>query len=323
MTAKNKEAVRILIPPEFEYLPGLFLSDPARAQWVAEIWNLASRMRKEGYDVSLDAGTDALTAAETAAKLETDRIGLVMLTGLPCDAKAIEILSDALEEKNLEFASPVIRESDDDSATAALEKQIRDSSEPASSSIDEDKVFINRNTPFLVSDTVGVGGPKTPCFIRSGNILRKNGTGPAGSLPPDLEEIRIIDGAHTMPSSIDGSNRRTLYAFALADVIEDPEAAYKCCSSLIDRVGSEGFRLLPLSEYVSCGGAEWGARLGLHHDAMKNFLQRLTVNCSPSWNNYLNVVNLYYALGEDPLEEMYASNSLPDRNAELIENIVP
>ena len=30
-----------------------------------------------------------------------------------------------------------------------------------------------------------------------------------------------------------------------------------------------------------------------------------------------------YRIGADPLEEMYAGNALPDRNKELIENIVP
>ncbi|MFH1999820.1 MAG: hypothetical protein ABIK28_09070 [Planctomycetota bacterium] len=151
----------------------------------------------------------------------------------------------------------------------------------------------------------------------------RSGVGDAGSIPAWVEKIRIIHAGETFDELSEKTGESILYVCALPDDPAEAGITMDLCARIAHSAGPERIRFLSRPRGARCGGAEWAARYGLDTPYLRDFIDRLITRLFPHLRVYWNAVKLFYQLGEDPLEEMYAGNSLPDRNAELIENIVP
>ncbi len=94
-----------------------------------------------------------------------------------------------------------------------------------------------------------------------------------------------------------------------------------------DELGPERIRLrfpdLRRQPPERAGGAPWGIRLGLDDPEWRDALTAILETALPCHAGTWRVLRGWFDLGVSPLEEMYAGNSLVDRNADLLVNIVP
>ncbi|MBU0754547.1 MAG: hypothetical protein KJ645_05375, partial [Planctomycetes bacterium] len=130
---------------------------------------------------------------------------------------------------------------------------------------------------------------------------------------------------HQPPFQNTGEKRLFVLSFSAADAVDS--AWLLRCGRLLEELYPRACRIWiekpGLSAGTPCGGAPWSARYGLDHPAFREFLTEIVAHYFPFHLPCLNWLCGLVKVGADPLEEMYAGNGLPDRNAELIENIVP
>lgn len=267
----------VIMPPEFEYLPGLFLPDLDRARLVHRAAVMVKRWRSYGYSVFLDAGVHGLTAAQTAKRLE----GSAAVLGGPRDAPGARILVEALG-----CGRPFLSTGDPAEVLGRLEKRVESLATmelPLSGEVHD------LSGAFLIGDSPG-------SFRSEGKALVRTKTGRAASLPAWVKKIHLVDAGDAPPEMKDDE----LVAFVIPGKNDDPAPWLETCRAMERK---------KLRLTVEGGG------LGLERPAVRRLLEELDPR--------VGMVLGFREICADPLEEMYAGNSLPDRNAELIENIVP
>jgi hypothetical protein len=240
-----------------------------------------------------------------------------------------EVLCRALKTQGLEGARPLLQLSENDEIVTSLTNRVESLADMKLPLPDWGE-FLDSFHPCLALVETEETLPRIgTVFERREDRLIRRSPGPAISIPEWAETVRLLSLDH-MDAMRDGRDDTSLFAFRVPPLEEGKgkvESCLEACESMLARVGPERFRLTlakpPLSMEGFSGGASWAARHGIQESGMRRFLLELASRHLPGWLPRVIMVLGLYEIGADPQEEMYAGNALPDRNSELIENIVP
>jgi hypothetical protein len=324
MAGSGEDVIWIIMPPEFEYFPGLFLPDLARARLAARLALLADRLRSRGHGVYFDPGRQGLMADETARMLGDHGARRIVLAGARNDRFGIAILSEALKSAGIDPGRPCISEGDGGDILTPLASRIESLAKmdlylqgrPCSGAAAESCLMILEEG----EAQPGLGVP----FRKAGDRLIRLAAGRAGSIPPGFTEIRFLSLGEAVLKQREGDH--VLLALGIPGSAPD-HLNLDDWEPVLGRGASAQCRLFmedPGSGNTpACGGAAWAFRHGLDRPAIRELLQQIVTQYFPAQLPLFRALCGVYEVGADPLEEMYAGNSLKDRNAELIELIVP
>jgi hypothetical protein len=331
MTDRGEKNFWMLMPPEFAYLGELFLPDLVRARLVGGIAAALPKWRASGYRVLFDPGTMGLTGAQTAEILAERGVQKVAVTGGMYDRTGVSILMDALNRKGLECGRPLLTSGNHGVVLQGLSKRLESLARMDHPYAVEAPEALQHPSPFLILEENESAPTQGVAFKKTGQGLQRVTRGGMEHLPPWVNAVRFIRPHDAPPSPSSMSQEDVLFALILPSVDEmirpDIPSCLTLCRQVVEGVGPQRFRLiLKASERLhetACGGAGWALRYGLQSPWHREFLVALTTTLLPNLFPLLNVVLGFYEVGSDPLEEMYAGCGIMERNAELIENIVP
>jgi len=301
----------LALVPRFEYLPGLALPDLARARLALS----AARAAAERGDFPCDLGGAGRTADETAERLSS--AGEVLVVAGAGDEVARALLVAALERRGVAVAlgAPPA------AAPGAPAGAATGASAGAAPSAREEL--------FLVAERGELSGPGAQLgalFERTDErTLQRRGAGRAAGVAPEIERIALVSGLAEARAL--AGEAGLLAALRVPRRLERArlDELVAAASELAARLGAERVRLAfepRAGEPGRLGGAAWAARYGLEDARLRADLVELVDRALPQHLGLVHTALGYWEIGVDPLEEMYAGNALPDRNAELLANIV-
>ncbi len=335
MAELGDSRLRVIMPPEFDYLGGLFLPDLGRARLASRLASAVARWRRRGYPVQLDLGSSGSTAGQSASLLAGEGVARALVVGGDHDRTGADILRCALVRSGINCPAPLLSSADGSDIIPQLRRAVEKLPRPAELLPGPDPAVQHPFPVLLIADA----GERPPdlgvTFEAVGRGFRRRSRGRAGSVPPWVGRIEVFQpgAADSEPETdgLAGDDGTVIYGLTLPAGEQGVESLHKdwlrCSMAFIERAGPHRCRLVcadpgPLLETGPHGPA-WAARYGIHHPPLREALLELVRGCLPRWLSLLHTVIGLYEIGTDPLEEMYAGNSLADRNAQLIENIVP
>ncbi len=336
------EDLWVLMPPEFYYLEGLFLPSFSRARLTAALVSAVLKWRAAGYPVSFDPGLHGFTAPRLSTKLREAGAKKAIVVGAGSDTNGAGILAGSLRRAGVECPEPLITTSDTRETPGELLTHVESLRRSARARSDHPVPFGQPASPFLIGEEgeehYGMYAP----FEERGSRLVRTAEGPVHGMPRWCREIRVTSGGTEAGDAglkdlsgerTDSSGREeeTIHAVSLLPECAASETSQDgwldLCDAVIRHSGARRFRLVgrdSLSSSVSaCGGASWTSTYGLGHPSGLRLLTRLVKRYFPERRSYFHTLLGFAELGVDPLEEMYAGNCIADRNAELLENILP
>jgi hypothetical protein len=308
--AAEHGGLAILLAPELDELAGLFVPDLARARFAGRLATALARWRSTGAAVEVDFGFDGSTALQTALATRAGGWSRVAITGTPLDQGACHALLAALRELSCPGAELVLSAGDGADVEAAL------AALAAGAPPDPGPRPPPEPLPGLV-----IVDPGAVCVAagavfeaRDGGRLARRTPGPAGSIPAWAEEVCFVD----RPAA-GGAAAATLQVLVLPErwhargTLSRVRAA---CHALAGVAGADHVRLL------SCARAAPGARHGLAGGREWDALEALVAGALPERLGLVRTARSWSELGCAPQQEVHGGNGLPDRNAELIVNLV-
>jgi hypothetical protein len=327
MPGREEKGFGILMPPEFEYLGGLFMPDRIRARVTGLIAAAVPRWQASGYRVFFEPGTEGKDAARTALSFRERGLSRAVTVGGPFDQTGLSMLTEALEAVGVACGRPIRGSEDPGEVIQGLSKRVESLARmdhPYSASISLDQAA---PPPFLILGEGEAIPTHGVAFRMGGRELVRVTDGKAGFIP---SWIRAVQYVHPEDRQLGFQASDRIYAFLLpsphANRFPAQDRCLALCKEIIREAGAHRFRLA-LEAGASqgpekCGGAPWAIRYGLPSSWHRDFLRALVSEMLPEKASLLHTVIGFYEVGSDPLEEMYAGNGIADRNQELIENIV-
>jgi hypothetical protein len=314
----------MIMPPDLDYFPGLFLPDLERARLAGRLALLAERLRSRGHGVRFDLGGQGLTAIETARALRDEGVRRIVLVGAKNDRVKISILSEALKQSGLDPGRPFITKQEGVDIHRPLANRIE--------SLAKMDLYLKDDPTLGATDSClmilehGEAQPRAGVqFRRKEGRLYRLTEGRYGSIPAAVKEIRFFPMDGMVPDWIDSEDALT--ALVIKDSTSLEPYHLDDWASLLDGPMKDRFRLFVEEpgpgHPPACGGAAWAVRYGIDRPDLRDLIQRIVTRFFPAQLPLFRILCGIYEVGADPLEEMYAGNSLADRNAELIKLIVP
>lgn len=320
----------LLLPPEFDYLGGLFLPDLERARLAARVALAVARDWGARLAIDFDPGADGRTAAEAAARVARSRPRGALVLGTPRDEVGASILAAALREAGVPCAEPRLAAEASDGFLRDVEKEASRGELPGVRV--PEPLGGDARAPFLVllegeEPIVGAGVG----FRRIERDLVRVSPGRAASIPAGVERIRIVEPSEVEAQARGLIGKGGLCALALpldgAGRDGEVERWLPSAAALVAAVGADRFRLVVARSGATgadaAAGADWAVRFGMDRPAVARFLEDLVSTQLPERAGLFFAARGFFEIGIDPFEEMYAGNALPDRNEELLRNIVP
>lgn len=342
MNSASNEGLWVLMPPEFYYLEGLFLPSFSRARLTAALVSAVLKWRAAGYPVSFDPGLQGCTAPQLSTRLREAGTRKVIVVGAGSDTNGAGILAGSLRRAGVECPAPLITTSDARETLSELSTHVESLPQSARTLSDHPCPYGQSVSPFLIAEEGEEHYGMYIPFEERGSRLVRTGEGLVHGMPRWCREIRVTSGSTEAGDAgfIDlsgegadsgGREEETIHALSLLPEGPASETSQDgwldLCDTIIRHSGARRFRLIgrdsPSSNVSACGGASWTTMYGLDHPSGLRLLTRLVKRYFPERSCYFHTLLGFAELGVDPLEEMYAGNSIADRNAELLENILP
>lgn len=334
MAEGGDSVLRVMMPPEFEYLGGLFLPDLDRARLAARAASAVAQWRRRGYPVQFDPGCGGLTAGQTASLLVDNGSTRAVVIGGGHDRTGADILHQALAETHIQCPTPLLSTTDGADIFPQLQQAVDGLPKTGNPIPDPDTAAEYPCPALLITDGKERPPTRGVTFEAEGRGLRRVSGGRAGSVPPWITRIKMIHpgaaGSDRVLNDPAGDEGTVIYGLSLPAGEHEMKNVrtdwLQGSSEFIERTGVDRCRLVCATAHslpqTRCGGAPWAVRYGIDHPSLRGALLELVSGCLPEWLGLLHTVIGLYETCADPLEEMYAGNGLADRNAELIENIV-
>lgn len=334
----------LVVPAACEPLPTLLGPDLPRARLLARLALWLSRTGDELRPLWIDLGQQGRSVDEAAAALRRRACTEVAVVGTPHDGGACRLLAEALCAEGLEavggacvpLGEQALQEwwgSVPGTATA------RGDTEPGSG---DEFAMGSSGWPLLLvvdgSDAHGEARLASQGVVfraQGATVLTRVTAGPVPGVPSAIERIvvqRHRDLVDDAPLHDDAS---TLHLLALPawpdpdrpEVIDRLARRLSACEPSRVRLVLDP---LPAAPVGRAGGSPWAARCGLlilgtgrvDERAVAGLVQ-LVALLFPDRLGELSLALSWLSAGLSPLEQMTARRGLPDRNAELLQNIVP
>ncbi len=309
--------------------------------------------------VHVDLGAQGFLADETAAVFAAEHCDEVFVLGEPQLHDAFGMLVAALRARGLRIAHAA----PDEGALAALASWWQrcggsppatvNASAPDAAPTDAPMAATGgvpahvRPWPELLLTRADEAVPAAHGIVfeeqPDGSLLRRS-PGPAGCVRAEVDVIHVHTSEQWTEAALRTVAPTDLVALRLG--AEDAEsastsAAIARMAALRARFGPARVRLavdrVSLTTDARCGGAPWAARLRLDggstlsrvlagvpgHAPTDTLTDATRGEPTRAQRRQLAAALAWQALGVDPLEEIYAGNALPDRNAAMLVNIVP
>ena len=281
----------LMVPPTFDYLPELFWMEPGRGGLDETITGLVNDTRRGGKRTGLVLGPEDATAGEIAGRLEFFGTASALVLARPLEERAARVLAREMEATGRD--TRVVVGSPEELAAAtrvALDRLQARGWPPVNGTDGTERTNGSPEGPGGVAD-------RSPATV----VLDARTTGPVLPVPRSAIPVLLLpDDPEEMPplTRLDpfAEGGRLRFCFAAPPPGDDGD-----------------FR----------DGASWARTYRLHDPGWRALLPVLTARWRPDRLTLLGAALAWEALGIDPLLEMYAGNSLVDRNAELLVNIVP
>ncbi|MFO0982647.1 MAG: hypothetical protein U1E76_13095 [Planctomycetota bacterium] len=287
----------VVVPPELDYLPGLFLPDLVAARLRTQVARWA---RRSGAQACFDP--EGATARALAHRLAAS------------GARAIAICH-----------------ANDPGPAALLERALRAAGLMVAGCYRGDRLplaleALTRSGPAMPATAIGTSlfvtepGDSLPLpgvvFARQrADRWTRVSAGAWQAIPADVRTIEIVHRDRAIVAF-----PTTLFAIPMrASAAADwPELVARVC----DAVGPDSVRfVLPSIAAPAQGAALWAHRYGLHDAVARERLHAAVSRHLPLQLDWLETVLGFFQLGVSPLEEMFAGNSLVDRHQELMQNL--
>ncbi|MBU0755086.1 MAG: hypothetical protein KJ645_08080, partial [Planctomycetes bacterium] len=189
MSGTREQLLHLILPPAFEYFPGLFMPDPARARLTARLALMTKRLRARGHGVFFDPGGEGYTAGAAALLYKEMGVRQVSLVGTRHDKTGISILLEALQREDIECSRPFITQNDGADLIPSLSNRI-ESLAKMDLLFQERGSTISHDTRTLMILEPGEPLPDRGIpFLREGERLKRLKPGNLGSIPGEVEEI--------------------------------------------------------------------------------------------------------------------------------------
>ena len=330
MADVRKNGCWVLMPPEFEVLGGLFLPALPRGRLAGRLAGAVAGWRDQRRRIFFDPGVSGYTAEDLAEEVKRYGGEEAFVVGTVFDRTAAGLLCDALVQAGIRCKRPLLGRKDGEEIMEELSRGVEGRPVAGSPGPQHDKELVQSSPCFVI---IGEGDPiptQVTVFRKDRLGLIRETEGRAGSIPAWVREIRFYgDEAYEVSKS--KMDEPVIHAVSLPSSNPDGDIDtglwLERCRHVIEKVGPGRFRLcgaetLPASKQGTASTI-WACRYGLHDPRIRTSLLELVAGYLPGMLILLNTVIGFYEMCVDPLEEMYAGCSLPDRNACLIENIVP
>jgi hypothetical protein len=316
----------VAVPPACDYLPALLLPDLARARRLARV-----ALWLDGHaPAHADLGQRGLLADETAAAFADAGCTAVFVADEPQWHSAFGLLCDALRVRGLAVSHPGPGE-DPVGALDAWWAEATGAAAP-SAQASAPGPAPGGAWPELLLTLPGEAPPHAHgvSFERQSGRLVRRGAGRTAALDAGVATVQLRTYDEWIASGSSELGAHDACALWLGEPSAEAAGAaelMQCAAELVRRVGAGRFRLaLPrrlLGADARCGGAPWAARLGLERAELQRQLRVIAGFTRADQLPLLEAALEWQALGVDPLEELYAGRGLPERNADMLVNIVP